>query len=95
MSEVWTKLIHDDKHTTVIRGQNTDAIVDSVRELQKDEVFGTKDLWHVGRIPFILLEIWCHEAGVLMSDTHAVEEILRRKLMDGEFSKLRVKEGSF
>ena len=42
-----------------------------------------------------LLSVWLKEAGVSWSDTGAVKEVLKRKLMSNEFAKLRVWEGSY
>ena len=50
---------------------------------------------HVGRIPTKLLTIWLKEAGVSWTDTNAVQDVIRRKLMSGEFSALRNWEGNF
>ena len=53
------------------------------------------DSWHVGSIPLIILEQWFKEAGVSWSDTQACQDVIRAKLLSGDFSKFRVKEGTF
>ncbi len=53
------------------------------------------DSWHVGTIPLIVLEQWLKEAGVAWTDKAACQEVIRKKLLDGDFSKFRVKEGRF
>lgn len=50
---------------------------------------------HVGRIPGKLFYEWLKEAGVSPTDTQAAQEVLKRKLMGGEFSAFRVWEGTF
>ena len=42
-----------------------------------------------------VLATWLKEAGVSWSDTEAAKEVVKRKMMSGEFSKFRVWEGSF
>jgi len=42
-----------------------------------------------------VLGAWLKEAGVAWSDTEAAKEVVKRKMMSGEFSKFRVWEGSF
>jgi len=42
-----------------------------------------------------VLGAWLKEAGVSWSDTEAAKEVVKRKMMSGEFSKFRVWEGSF
>jgi len=59
-----------------------------------DNSFGS-NYKHVGNVDMALLSVWLKEAGVSWSDTGAVKEVLKRKLMSNEFSKLRVWEGSY
>jgi len=59
-----------------------------------DNSFGS-DYKHVGNVDMALLSVWLKEAGVSWSDTGAVKEVLKRKLMSNEFAKLRVWEGTY
>lgn len=43
----------------------------------------------VGRIPLPLIELWCKEAGVSWDDTDARQEVVKRKILSGEFDKFR------
>jgi hypothetical protein len=56
--------------------------------------FGS-DYKHVGNVDMGLLGVWLKEAGVEWTDTDAIKEVLKRKLMSNEFSALRVWEGSY
>lgn len=49
---------------------------------------------HLGRVPMWLVGEWLKEAGVAWDDP-AADDVLRRKLLDGEFSKLRNWQGTF
>ena len=49
----------------------------------------------IGTVPGVLVRAWANEAGVKMDDTEAMRELINKKLMSGEFSKLRVTEGKF
>ena len=42
-----------------------------------------------------ILASWLKEAGVAWSDTEAAKEVVKRKMMSGEFAKFRVWEGSY
>lgn len=53
------------------------------------------DWKHIGEITAPMLHIWLKEAGVSWSDPEAVREVVKRKLMDGEFSQLRNWEGKW
>ena len=56
--------------------------------------FGS-DYKHVGDIHPALLHNWLQEAGVAWTDAAAVKEVIKRKLMDGEFARLRNWEGTW
>lgn len=47
------------------------------------------DYRYVGTVPLPLLEQWCKEAGVKWDDVHARAEVLKKKMLSGEFDKLR------
>jgi len=53
------------------------------------------DYKHVGNVDLALLNIWLKEAGVKWTDTQAVKDVLKRKLMSNEYSDLRVWEGNY
>lgn len=59
-----------------------------------DNGFGS-DYKHVGHVDMALLGVWLKEAGVKWTDTPAVKEVLKKKLMSNEFSGLRVWEGTW
>lgn len=67
--------------------------VDRAARLREAPQQPLSDSWHVGSIPVPVVAMWLKEAGVKWDDTKAVEEVLNRKLMDGDFAKFRVKEG--
>lgn len=95
MSTVTTKLHHDGDKVHVQRAQDCQPILDSAAALRSNVLTGTSDFRHVGRIPSAVLEMWLNEEGVALSDTEAVKEVIRKKLQSGDFSKLRVHEGSW
>jgi len=49
----------------------------------------------VGTIPMHLIKEWCKEAGVKWSDTEAQKEIVKKKILSGDFDKLRVWKGTY
>ena len=49
----------------------------------------------VGSIPLNLIAEWCKEAGVKWDDTHARQEVVKRKILSGEFDKFRVWKGTY
>lgn len=56
--------------------------------------FGS-DYKHVGNVDMALVNVWLKEAGVAWTDTQAVKDVIKRKLMSNEYSALRVWEGKW
>lgn len=49
----------------------------------------------VGSIPLNLIAEWCKEAGVKWNDAEARAEVVKRKILSGEFDKFRVWKGTY
>jgi len=49
----------------------------------------------VGTIPLHMIAEWCKEAGVNWDDTQARSEVVKRKILSGEFDKFRVWKGRY
>ena len=49
----------------------------------------------VGRIPMFMVTEWMKEAGVALDDNDARKEIIRTKMLSGEFDAFRVWKGTF
>lgn len=90
MLESWSeedgKLVH--KRTALID-------LDRGQKLRDAPSAPVSESWHVGTIPLIVMEQWFKEAGVAWDDRPACHEVIRKKLLDGDFNKFRVKEGRF
>jgi hypothetical protein len=50
---------------------------------------------HIGRVPGWLLSQWFKEAGVKWDDTKACEEVVKRKMLSGDFSAFRNWQGAY
>jgi hypothetical protein len=90
MSERW---FEDDGKVIHHRVEMVD--LDRAKVLKEAPQQPLSDSWHVGTIPLIILEQWFKEAGVKWDDKLACQEVIRKKLLSGDFSKFRVKEGRF
>lgn len=56
--------------------------------------FGS-DYKHVGNVDMAMVNIWLKEAGVAWTDTQAVKDVIKKKLMSNEYSGLRVWDGKW
>lgn len=88
---------YDDMTDTlhVIKKHDAQPVLDSVSKLKQIEQPKFSEKRHVGRVPFHILEQWINEAGVSFDDYEATREVIDRKLMSGEFNKLRIWEGNY
>ena len=49
----------------------------------------------VGTIPLNLIAEWCKEAGVKWDDAQARQDVVKRKILSGDFDKFRVWKGTY
>lgn len=49
----------------------------------------------VGTIPSALIAQWCKEAGVRFDDIEKKKEVIKRKILSGDFDKFRVWKGRY
>jgi len=47
-----------------------------------------------GEIPLHIVEMWAKEAGIKWGDP-AMKDVIKRKLLSGDFDKFRVWKGTF
>ena len=83
-----TKLIVKETHDLA-------PVLESAAELRSHGHLGFSENRHVARVPMALLAQWARDAGIKWDDQPAMQDMLARKLMSGEFSKFRVWEGKF
>ena len=65
--------------------------VEKIRELNGG-IMGESRL--AGEIPLHIVEAWAKEAGIKWSDP-AMKDVIKRKLLSGDFDKFRVWKGTF
>jgi len=68
--------------------------LESAGELRSNGMTGFSENRHIGRIPLALVGIWLKEAGVKWDDP-AAKDVIRKKVMSGDYSNFRVWEGTF
>lgn len=49
----------------------------------------------VGTLPVDLVAMWLKEAGISWDDHEAKADLIKKKMLSGEFDKLRVWEGTY
>lgn len=78
--------------------KKTHDFSDSIKRAQiaREQGIGvTGDNRYVGTVDLDMVAQWCKEAGVSWDDVEARKDVVKRKLLSGEFDKLRVWRGNF
>ena len=97
MSKVSESYSFDDDKIIIKKTHDASVMLEDAR-YARDKGDGNtfaSDYKHVGNVDMALLNIWLREAGVAWTDTQAVKDVIKRKLMSNEFKNLRVWEGSY
>ena len=90
--------VHHDKKNDKIIVESTYAnnpALERVEQLNNAKVGLTGENRLVGSIPIHIIKMWCTEAGIKWSDIEARKQVVKRKILSGEFDKLRVWKGTF
>lgn len=69
--------------------------LDRVAEIKKQGLGQTGESRLVGSVPIHLIKEWCKELGVKWDDVEARKDVVKKKMLSGEFDKLRVWKGTY
>lgn len=94
-SQAKTTITASDDALIIARAQDVEPIIDDVKARRDGGLVGSSDMRHVCRVPTVVLEAACNEAGVDMSDRDAVREIIFNKVSSGDWAKFQVHAGGF
>jgi predicted TIM-barrel enzyme len=95
MAKISEKISFDHDHMVIKQRHDVSQALKDVR-MAKDAGIGMSGEKRLaGFLDGAVLASWLKEAGVSWSDTEAAKEVVKRKMMSGEFSKFRVWEGSY
>ncbi len=97
MSKIAEKIYFEDDMLIVKKTFDANVMLEDAR-YARDKIGEDKfasDYKLVGTIAIPLLGVWLKEAGVSWTDTPAVKEVIKRKMMSNEFGGLRVWEGAY
>lgn len=93
-TKVSEKVSFDDDKMIIKSTFDANQMLDDARYArEKAEHAFAGDYKLIGQVDMALVNVWLKEAGVSWQDTHAVNDVLKRKLMSNEFSALRVWDG--
>jgi len=90
--------VHFDKKENKIIVEKTydnQGVLDRANDLRQGKHGMTGENRLVGTIPMHVITQWCKDAGIKWDDLEARKEIVRKKILSGDFDKLRVWKGTF
>ena len=90
--------VHFDKKENkiiVAKTYDNQGVLDRAENLRKGKHGMTGENRLVGTIPMHVITQWCKDAGIRWDDLEARKEIVRKKILSGDFDKLRVWKGTF
>lgn len=94
--KIGEKAYEEDGKLIIKKSHDFTPVIEQMKEMRRNGVIGmdgaqttASDTRFIGRIPLALLEQWCKEAGVKWEDTEARGDILKRKILSGDFDAFR------
>lgn len=94
MSKIAEKIFEQDGKVIVQQTHDFQPILDRAAALRSGEKTDFGESRRIGLVPMKLWAQWAKEAGISPGDP-AMREVIDRKMMDGDFSALRVWEGTY
>lgn len=95
MTKIAERVMTDDGKLMVLQTHDFTPTLNMAQSLRSAEAGHLGESRCVGLLPMKLWAEWAKEAGISPGDTHAMKEVVRRKMNDGSFSKLRIWEGRY
>ena len=95
--KIGEKIHHEDGGNTLVveKIYDNEPYLDEVKAIKDAGLGQTGEKRLVGRIPLHILSQWIKEAGLRWDDHEAVRDVIKRKMLSGDFDKLRVWEGTY
>jgi hypothetical protein len=98
MEDKFKETVHydsDGRTFTVQRQYDVNPTLEQAKIIRDSGAGVTGENRLVGRIPMVMVDQWMKEAGVAHNDNEARKEIIRKKMLSGDFDKFRVWGGTF
>ena len=98
MAKIKEEILYDNQYDKIIVKKSYDdqAELDRVAQIRKDSginKFGS-DYKFVGSVPTHLIAEWLKEAGISWDDP-ARADVIKKKMLSGEFDRLRAWKGKY
>jgi hypothetical protein len=94
--EVGEKVYEEDGKLIIKKSHDFSQVLKQMEEIRRNGIIGMDgdktgkgDARFIGRVPMALVDAWCKEAGIKSHDTEARAEVIKRKILSGDFDAFR------
>ena len=91
--DIGTKLHVHDGNVTFERIQDCTPIHEQTQALHKEGLHGSGEMKHAARLPYVLVEKYCNDNGILFSEFMSNKVHVKRMLNDPSLAGFRVWKG--
>ena len=84
-----------DSGIIVQKTYDNDVHIEKARMLREAGVGQTGESRLVGTVPMHIVAEWMKEAGLSWDDNEAKKDVIKRKMLSGDFDKFRVWKGTY
>jgi hypothetical protein len=84
------RMFEEDGKLRILRSQDVQPILEANKRAQNTEIDRKSEMRRAGSIPYVIAEQWSRECGAAIG-TKEFGEYAKKKLMDGDWAKLRVR----
>lgn len=91
--DIGTKFHMHDGAMTVQRTQDCTPIAEFAKGLQNAGMHGSSEMKHAARIPYVIIEKYCNDNGILFSEFMQNKEHIKRVLNDHSLAAFRIWPG--
>ena len=74
---------------------DNDVYIEQAKQIRDQGLGQTGESRLVGRIPMHLVSQWIKDAGLNWNDKKATQDLIRTKMLSGDFDKFRVWKGTY
>lgn len=94
--KVGEKVYEEDGKLIIKKSHDFTPVLERMKQIRRDGVIAmdggkstSEETRFIGSIPLVLMEQWCKEEGVKWDDVHARGEVVKRKILSGDFDAFR------
>jgi hypothetical protein len=89
------KIVATESGIEIQKTFDNDVYIEQAKAIRDQGLGQTGESRLVGRIPMHLVSKWIKDAGLNWSDKKATQDLIRTKMLSGDFDKFRVWKGTY